>query len=95
MGVIVAGLLMSLGSAAFVSANWAATTDLTTPATAGRLMGIANIGTGGAAAFAGLLGPVVDGGGFVPALLIAAAVAALAGIPLARSSSRTIVQEAA
>jgi MFS family permease len=95
VGVIVAGLLMSLGSAAFVSANWAATTDLTTPATAGRVMGIANIGTGGAAAFAGLLGPVVDGGGFVPALLIAAAVAALAGIPLARSSSRTIVQEAA
>ena len=82
-GVLAGGLLMALWTATFMSANWAATTRIVAPATAGRLMGIANLGTGLAAAAAGLLGPIIDSAGFVPALLIAATVSAAAVVPLA------------
>lgn len=81
-GIVVGGLLMSAGSAAFVTANWAATTRLATSDDAGRLMAIANLGTGLAAAAAGALGPVIDAAGFAPALLVAAAASAAAVIPL-------------
>jgi MFS family permease len=81
-GVIVGGLLMSVGTAAFVAANWAATTALVPPDDAGRLMGIANLGTGLAAAGAGLLGPFIDAVGFGPALLLAAAASSAAAIPV-------------
>lgn len=77
------GLLMSLGSAAFSSANWALTADLVPAGESARFFGLANIGTAGAAAAAGLFGPLVDwanairpGAGF-PALFIAAAMAFL------------------
>ena len=56
------GSLMAVGSAAFTGANWAMTADLTPPEEAGRFFGLANIGTAGAAAAAGLLGPLVDWG---------------------------------
>lgn len=56
------GILMALGSAAFVGANWALTTELAPPCEAARFMGLANFGIAGAAA-AGLLGPLVDWGG--------------------------------
>lgn len=59
------GSLMALGSAAFTGANWALTADLAPPAEAARFMGLANIGTAGAAAAAGLLGPLVDAANFL------------------------------
>lgn len=58
--MLVFGGLMSIGSAAFVTANWAMTTDVVPAARAGRLLGLANVGTAGAAAVAGLFGPVAD-----------------------------------
>jgi MFS family permease len=83
-GVVMAGVLMSIGTAIYVTANWAALADLAPAADAGRLMGLANIGAGGAAACAGLLGPAIDTWGFAPTLVLAAASALVALLPLAR-----------
>lgn len=88
-GVIGGGVMMAIGTAAFTAANWAATTDLVPPQEAGRLMGLANIGTGGAAALAGLLGPLIDLAGFTPALLVAGAVTLAAVLPLALPRAAT------
>jgi len=85
VGVIFAGTLMSIGTAAFIAANWAALTDLASPAEAGRLMGLANLGTGGAAAMAGLVGPAIDAWGSAPALVAATGAILLSLLPLARS----------
>ncbi len=82
-GLVLGGLLMAIGTAAFVTANWAATTALARAPDAGRVMGVANLGTGLAAAAAGLLGPLIDARGFVPALLVAAAASVAAVIPVA------------
>ncbi|MDT8306539.1 MAG: hypothetical protein RRC07_11440, partial [Anaerolineae bacterium] len=43
-------------------ANWALTADLAPDAEAGRFFGLANFGTAGATAAAGLFGPLVDWG---------------------------------
>jgi MFS family permease len=83
-GVVAAGGLMSIGTAIFVTANWASLTDLAHAEDAGRLMGLANIGAGGAAACAGLLGPTIDAWGFTPALALAMASALIAVVPLGR-----------
>lgn len=56
------GSLMALGSAAFAVANWAFTADVAPADEAARFLGLANIGTAGAAAAAGLFGPLVDWG---------------------------------
>jgi len=69
-GLLAGGLLMSIGTAAFVTANWAETTAIVPAGEAGRLMGIANVGTALAAAAAGLVGPLIDTAGFGPALLL-------------------------
>lgn len=77
------GGLMALGSAAFASANWALTADLVPPAEAARFFGLANFGTAGAAAAAGLFGPLVDSGNQLTpgagytALFVAAALASV------------------
>jgi MFS family permease len=57
---VVYGSLMAAGTAMFVTANWAMTTDLVPRGEAARFMGIANFGTAGAAAGAGLIGPFAD-----------------------------------
>lgn len=82
VALIAGGLLMSAGTAAFVTANWAATTDVVPASEAGRLMAMANLGTGLAAAAAGMLGPLIDASGFTPALVIAAIASGLATLPL-------------
>ncbi len=74
------GSLMAVGSAAFGSASWAMLGDLVRPSRAGTLMGFANLGTAGAAAAAGLFGPVVDGAGFGPAVVLAAGSTAIGGV---------------
>ena len=58
--ILIFGGLMALGSAAFSGANWALTADLAPASEAARFFGLANIGTAGAAAAAGLFGPLVD-----------------------------------
>ncbi|HEY8437944.1 MAG TPA: MFS transporter [Candidatus Limnocylindrales bacterium] len=85
-GLAAGGLLMSAGTGAFITANWAATVAIVPVADAGRLMGIANLGTALAAAVAGLAGPLIDVAGFAPALLAAAAVSA-ASVVVIRASA--------
>jgi MFS family permease len=95
--VLAFGSLMSLGSAAFAAANWARLADTSPPEEAARYLGLANVGTAGAAAVAGLLGALVDragtapGGGyaalFLSCALLFAASAAL--VIVDRSSPRT------
>ncbi len=60
--MILFGTLMSAGSAAFASANWAMSADLAPGDQAGRFYGLLNFGTAGASAVAGLFGPLVDYG---------------------------------
>ena len=61
-GMLLFGSLMSLGSAAFASSNWAMAADLAPSEQGGRYFGLLNIGTAGASAMAGLFGPLVDFG---------------------------------
>ena len=103
--IFVFGSLMALGSAAFASANWALTADVTPPDEGARFFGLANIGTAGAAAAAGLLGPLVDWGNagspgvgytvlfVIAALACAASALALRGVsaPPALSSEQAPV----
>jgi len=81
------GGLVAIGSAAFGAGSWAMLADLSDGADAGRLLGIANFGTAGAAAAAGLFGPLIDnvntvapGNGYTVAFLAAAAFAALGAL---------------
>ncbi len=59
-GILAGGGVMALGSAAFSSANWAMAADIAPAGAGGKFMGLANIGTAGASAAAGLFGPLVD-----------------------------------
>jgi MFS family permease len=79
--ILFAGSLMGLGSAAFAGASRALTADLAPEDQAARFFALANFGTAGAAAAAGLFGPLVDaadgiapGLGF-PALFVGCALA--------------------
>jgi MFS family permease len=60
--ILLFGGLMGLGSAAFAGANWALTADLVPEGEGGRFFALANFGTAGATAAAGLFGPLVDWG---------------------------------
>ena len=60
--VLLFGSLMALGTALFITANWAKAADLAPQGEEGRSMALASLGTSGAIAFAGLLGPVIDAG---------------------------------
>lgn len=62
--ILAFGTLMAVGSAAFGAGSWAALADVTAARATGRLLGIANLGTAGAAAAAGLFGPLIDAAGF-------------------------------
>ncbi len=83
--VMLFGIPLAVGTAAFGSGSWALATDLVPPEEAARYMGIANYATAGAAGAAGLLGPIIDAGeamavGFgYTLLLLLAATAAVAG----------------
>lgn len=78
--VLAAGGLMAIGSAAFGAGNWATLADASAGPRSGRLLGIANFGTAGAAAAAGLFGPVVDNAGFGVAFGVAAGLAVIGGV---------------
>lgn len=84
--ILLFGGLMSVGSAAFAGGSWALLADLVPRAQSARFFGLANFGTAGAAAAAGLFGPVIDwadaivpGSGF-SALFILASVAFLTSV---------------
>jgi MFS family permease len=59
--ILLFGGLMSLGSAAFAGGSWALLADLVPRSDSARFFGLANFSTAGAAAAAGLFGPVIDG----------------------------------
>ena len=103
--ILLFGGLMAVGSAAFAGANWAMTADLAPPEEAARFFGLANYGTAGAAAVAGLFGPLVDlansasdGSGYT-LLFVAAGVAFLSSVLAVRAGRfptydlRLIVEE--
>jgi hypothetical protein len=92
--ILALGSLMAVGTAAFGAGSWAALADETDGLRSGRLLGIANVGTAGAAAAAGLFGPMIDaaerlvpGSGYASAFTVAGAAAGLGGI-LAWSTGR-------
>ena len=58
--ILLFGGIMSVGSAVFATANWASLTELVPRSEAARFLGLANIGKAGAAAAAGLFGPLID-----------------------------------
>ncbi len=78
--ILAFGGLMALGSAAFGSASWAMLADLTATADAGRLLGIAHLGTAGAAAGAGAFGILIDAAGYGAAFGLAAACSLAGGL---------------
>lgn len=84
--ILVFGGLLACGLAAFTCANWALTADIVPQGQAARFMALANWGTAGALACAGLFGLLIDGGnqiapgmGYI-ALFIASALALLASV---------------
>jgi MFS family permease len=92
--ILIFGALLGIGSAAFASANWAMTADLVPRGKAARFFGLANFGTAGAVAAAGLFGPLVDwaertatGAGY-NALFVAAAGAFVVSAFFARRAAR-------
>ena len=93
--IVLGGVLMAIGSALFTVANWATLVDLAPGTEAGRYLGLANVGTAGAAAVAGLFGLLIDaadslapGTGFL-ALFAASAVAMAVSGGLAMGLDRT------
>jgi MFS family permease len=94
--ILLFGGLMSLGSAAFAGGSWALLADLVPKEESARYFGLANFSTAGAAAAAGLFGPIIDGAerlspgmGF-PALFV---LASLAFLISALSLKKPLVQD--
>lgn len=100
--LVLIGVLVAIGSAAFSAGSWAVLTDLADGDHAGRLLGIASWGTAGAAAAAGLAGPLIDAGeraapgfGFVAAFALAGALSVGGGVlgwRLARSRPVSVLE---
>jgi MFS family permease len=99
--LILFGSLMALGSAAFAGANWALTADLVPPEEAARFFGLANFGTAGAAAAAGLFGPLIDwangqadGSGYTLLFGLAAVLFIAALLPLRKVAVKPLTHQA-
>jgi Na+/melibiose symporter-like transporter len=58
--IIIAGSLIGIAAATFLSANWARATDLIPGEEAARYLGLTNLATAGGAALARLIGPAID-----------------------------------
>ncbi len=89
--ILLFGGLMALGSACFSTANWAMTADAAPADQAGRYLGLANAGTVGGSACAGLFGPLVDfgngaapGSGYLALFAVATLVFLASAVPLLR-----------
>jgi MFS family permease len=90
--ILIFGGLMSLGSAAFAAGSWALLADLVPKDQPARFFGLANFSTAGAAAAAGLFGPVIDrverlspGFGFSVLFILASIAFLMSALPLTRS----------
>ena len=95
--ILVFGGLMSIGSAAFAGGSWALLADLVPKDQPARYFGLANFGTAGAVAAAGLFGPLMDAadrilpGSRFPFLFGVSALAFLASaLPLRYGVSREV-----
>ncbi len=84
--ILLAGSLMALGSAAFSSANWAMTADVTPTDEAARYFALANFGTAGVAAAAGLLGLLIDSIGYNVLFISSATAFVLSALVLYRAT---------
>jgi MFS family permease len=84
--IVLGGSVMSIGSGLFASANWALTADLTPQGAGGRFFGVLALATGGAAALAGLFGPLVDAGGYTALFLVTALTFAGSAVVLPRAA---------
>lgn len=89
VALIGAGSLMAIGSAAFGSASWALLADLSPAPRAGGALGLANLGTAGAAAAAGGFGAIIDVSGFGAAFAMAAACSVAGAIVALTLTERT------
>lgn len=89
VALIGAGSLMAIGSAAFGSASWALLADLSPAPRAGGALGLANLGTAGAAAAAGGFGAIIDVSGFGAAFALAAACSVAGAIVALTLTERT------
>ena len=78
--IVAFGGMMALGTATFGAASWAMQADMTASRQSGELLGLANLGTAGAAAGAGAFGMVIDLAGYGPAFLVAAACSVAGGL---------------
>lgn len=83
--IMLGGMIMSIGSGLFASANWALTADMTPAGGGGRYFGLLALATGGAAAIAGLFGPLVDYAGYTPLFAVAALTFCASVVVLPRS----------
>jgi MFS family permease len=90
--ILLFGGLMSLGSAAFSGGSWALMADLVPKDQSARFFGLANFSTAGAAAAAGLFGPVIDafdqispGTGFSVLFILASITFLMSAFPLKSS----------
>lgn len=87
--ILLFGGLMSIASAAFAGGSWALLADLVPRDQSARYFGLANFGTAGAAAVAGLFGPLMDwadrlspGSRFTILFLAASLAFAVSALPL-------------
>jgi len=58
--IIVGGIIIGIGTGAFMSSNWALATDLVPAGEEARYLGLTNLATAGGAALARLIGPAID-----------------------------------
>jgi MFS family permease len=93
--ILLFGGLMSVGSAAFAGGSWALLADLVPRDEPARYLGLANFSTAGAAAAAGLFGPVIDwvegispGMGFIVLFILASIAFLISALPLRGSLSK-------
>jgi MFS family permease len=98
IALLAAGSLMAIGSAAFGSASWALLADLSPAPRAGGLLGVANLGTAGAAAAAGGFGALIDMAGFGAAFGLAATCSvagAIVALTLVETTTRPMLAASA
>jgi MFS family permease len=93
--IFLGGAVMGVGSGLFASSNWALTADLTPKGTGGRHFGLLALATSGAAAVAGLLGPLVDAVGYNALFLAATLAFGLSVVVLPRAAAMTASIEVA
>ncbi len=58
--IIAGGVIVGIGTGAFMSSNWALATDLVAGGEEARYLGLTNLATAGGAALARLIGPAID-----------------------------------